>query len=168
MSLPTGTRLGPYEIVEPIGSGGMGDVYRARDTRLDRDVAIKVLPERVARDAEARMRFEREAKAVAALTHPNILAIHDYGSEDGAAFSVTELLEGETLRKRINNGAIPWRRAAEIGAAIADGLAAAHAKGIIHRDLKPENIFLTTDGRVKILDFGIAQLVRSEPPPSDD
>ncbi len=168
MSIPTGTRLGPYEIVEPIGSGGMGDVYRARDTRLDRDVAIKVLPERVGRDPEARMRFEREAKAVAALTHPNILAIHDYGSEGGAAYSVTELLEGETLRKRINNGAIPWRRAAEIGGAIADGLAAAHAKGIIHRDLKPENIFLTTDGRVKILDFGIAQLVRSEPPPPDD
>jgi serine/threonine protein kinase len=168
MSLPPGTRLGPYEIVEAIGSGGMGDVYRARDTRLDRDVAIKVLPERVARDAEARMRFEREAKAVAALTHPNILAIHDYGSEDGAAFSVTELLEGETLRRRINSGPIPWRKAAEIGAAIADGLAAAHAKGIIHRDLKPENIFLTTDGRVKILDFGIAQLVRAEPPPSDD
>ena len=168
MSLAPGTRLGPYEIVEAIGSGGMGDVYRARDTRLERDVAVKVLPERVARDAEARMRFEREAKAVAALTHPNILAIHDYGSEGGAAFSVTELLEGETLRKRINGGPLPWRKAAEIGAAIADGLAAAHAKGIIHRDLKPENIFLTTDGRVKILDFGIAQLVRSEPPPSED
>ena len=168
MSLPPGTRLGPYEIVDPIGSGGMGDVYRARDTRLDRDVAVKVLPERVARDAEARMRFEREAKAVAALTHPNILAIHDYGSEGGSAFSVTELLEGETLRRRINAGPIPWRKAAEIGAAIADGLAAAHAKGIIHRDLKPENIFLTTDGRVKILDFGIAQLVRSDPPPAED
>jgi TolB-like protein/Flp pilus assembly protein TadD len=168
MSLPPGTRLGPYEIVEAIGSGGMGDVYRARDTRLDRDVAVKVLPERVARDAEARMRFEREAKAVAALTHSNILAIHDYGSESGAAFHVTELLEGETLRKRINAGALPWRKASEIGAAIADGLAAAHAKGIIHRDLKPENIFLTTDGRVKILDFGIAQLVRAEPPPSEE
>ncbi|HVG23454.1 MAG TPA: serine/threonine-protein kinase, partial [Thermoanaerobaculia bacterium] len=168
MSLSPGTRLGPYEIVEPIGSGGMGDVYRARDTRLERDVAVKVLPERVARDAEARMRFEREAKAVAALTHPNILAIHDYGSEGGSAFSVTELLEGETLRRRINAGAMPWRKAAEIGAAIADGLAAAHAKGIIHRDLKPENIFLTTDGRVKILDFGIAQLVRADPPPPSD
>ena len=168
MSLPPGTRLGPYEIAEPIGSGGMGDVYRARDTRLDRDVAVKVLPERVARDVEARMRFEREAKAVAALTHPNILAIHDVGSEGGAAYSVTELLEGETLRRRINAGPIAWRKAAEIGAAIADGLAAAHAKGIIHRDLKPENIFLTSDGRVKILDFGIAQLVRSEPPPSED
>ena len=168
MSLARGSRLGPYEIVEPIGSGGMGDVYRARDTRLDRDVAVKVLPERVARDVEARMRFEREAKAVAALTHSNILAIHDYGSEGGSAYSVTELLEGETLRRRINGGPIPWRKAAEIGAAIADGLAAAHAKGIIHRDLKPENVFVTTDGRVKILDFGIAQLVRPEAPPADD
>ncbi|HEX8410229.1 MAG TPA: protein kinase [Thermoanaerobaculia bacterium] len=168
MSLPSGTRLGPYEIVQAIGSGGMGDVYRARDTRLDRDVAVKVLPDRFARDPEARMRFEREAKAVAALTHPNILAIHDYGSEEGAAYSVTELLEGETLRRRIVEGPIPWRKAAEIGAAIADGLAAAHAKGIIHRDLKPENIFLTTDGRVKILDFGIAQLVRPEQQQSED
>jgi eukaryotic-like serine/threonine-protein kinase len=168
MSLPTGTRLGPYEIVQPIGSGGMGDVYRARDTRLDRDVAVKVLPDRVARDAEARMRFEREAKAVAALTHPNILAIHDYGSEGDAAYSVTELLEGQTLRKRINEGALPWRKAAEIGAAIADGLAAAHAKGIVHRDLKPDNIFLTTDGRVKILDFGIAQLIAQQPSADDD
>lgn len=140
----------------------MGDVYRARDTRLDRDVAVKVLPERVARDAEARMRFEREAKAVAALTHPNILAIHDYGAEEGAAYHVTELLEGQTLRHRINEGPVPWRKAAEIGAAIAEGLAAAHAKGIIHRDLKPENIFLTNEGRVKILDFGIALLVREE------
>ena len=167
MSLPQGTRLGPYEIVHQIGSGGMGDVYRARDTRLDRDVAIKVLPERFARDVEARMRFEREAKAVAALSHPNILAIHDVGSEDGAAYSVTELLEGETLRRRINEGPIPWRKAAEIGAALADGLAAAHAKGIIHRDLKPENVFLTADGRVKLLDFGIAQLVRQERQASD-
>ena len=164
MSLPPGTRLGPYEIVHPIGSGGMGDVYRARDSRLDRDVAVKVLPERFARDAEARMRFEREAKAVAALTHPNILAIHDYGSTGDAAYSVTELLEGQTLRHRIIEGPIPWRKVVEIGAALADGLAAAHAKGIIHRDLKPENIFLTTDGRVKILDFGIAQLVRQEEP----
>ena len=167
MSLPPGTRLGPYEIVEPIGSGGMGDVYRARDTRLDRDVAVKVLPDRIAKDSEARMRFEREAKAVAALTHPNILAIHDYGSAGDSAYSVTELLEGETLRKRINGGPLPWRKAADIGAEIADGLAAAHAKGIVHRDLKPENIYLTTDGRVKILDFGIAQLVRPEAPPDE-
>lgn len=164
MSLPAGTRLGPYEIVSPIGSGGMGDVYRARDTRLDRDVAVKVLPERFVRDVDARTRFEREAKAVAALTHPNILAIHDYGSTENAAYSVTELLEGQTLRQRLLDGPMPWRKAVEIGAAIADGLAAAHDKGIIHRDLKPENLFLTNDGRVKILDFGIAQLKRQEPP----
>jgi eukaryotic-like serine/threonine-protein kinase len=168
MSLPPGTRLGPYEIVQPIGSGGMGDVYRARDTRLDRDVAVKVLPERFARDGEARMRFEREAKAVAALTHPNILAIHDYGSTAEAAYSVTELLEGQTLRQRIIEGPVPWRKVVEIGAALADGLAAAHAKAIIHRDLKPENIFLTGDGRVKILDFGIAQLVRQEQPAQEE
>src|SRR5215212_159111 len=163
MALASGTRLGPYEIVHPIGSGGMGDVYRAHDDRLERDVAVKVLPERFVRDSEARMRFEREAKAVAALTHPNILAIHDYGSHENAAYSVTELLEGQTLRQRILQGAIPWRRAMEMAAEIADGLAAAHAKGIIHRDLKPENIFLTNDGRVKILDFGLAQLKRQEP-----
>ena len=168
MSLPPGTKLGPYEVLQPIGSGGMGDVYRARDSRLDRDVAVKVLPERFARDPEARMRFDREAKAVAALTHPNILSIHDYGSTADAAYSVTELLEGQTLRQRIVEGPVPWRKVVEIGAALADGLAAAHAKGIIHRDLKPENIFLTTDGRVKILDFGIAQLVRQETPPAQD
>ena len=163
MSLPSGTRLGPYEIVTAIGSGGMGDVYRARDTRLDRDVAVKVLPERFVRDADARARFEQEAKAVAALTHPNILAIHDYGSTADAAYSVTELLEGQTLRQRLHEGPLPWRKAVEIGAAMADGLAAAHAKGIVHRDLKPENIFITHDGRVKILDFGLAQLKRLEP-----
>jgi eukaryotic-like serine/threonine-protein kinase len=162
MPLPPGTNLGPYEIIQPIGSGGMGDVYRARDTRLDRDVAVKVLPERFLRDAEARMRFDREAKAVAALSHPNILSIHDYGSTETFAYSVTELLEGQTLRKRLNEGPLSWRKVVEIGAALADGLAAAHAKGIIHRDVKPENIFLTDDGRVKILDFGIAQLVRQE------
>ncbi|MDP9191980.1 MAG: tetratricopeptide repeat-containing serine/threonine-protein kinase [Acidobacteriota bacterium] len=162
MSLTPGTKLGPYEIIQPIGSGGMGDVYRARDTRLDRDVAVKVLPERFLRDAEARMRFDREAKAVAALSHPNILSIHDYGSTETLAYSVTEMLEGQTLRRRLNEGPLSWRKVVEIGAALADGLAAAHAKGIIHRDLKPENIFLTDDGRVKILDFGIAQLVRQE------
>ena len=162
MSLASGTRLGPYEIVSPIASGGMGDVYRARDVRLEREVAVKVLPERYLRDAEARMRFEREAKAVAALSHPNILAIHDYGSHENAAYSVTELLEGQTLRRRLIEGTLPWRKAVDIAAEVADGLAAAHAKGIIHRDLKPENIFLTADGRVKILDFGLVQLIRPE------
>ncbi|HEX8153075.1 MAG TPA: protein kinase [Thermoanaerobaculia bacterium] len=159
---PTGTRLGPYELIAPIGSGGMGDVYRARDTRLERDVAVKVLPDRFVRDADARARFEREAKAVAALTHANILAIHDYGSSDDVAYSVTELLEGQTLRQRLLEGPLSWRKAVDVGAALAEGLAAAHAKGIIHRDLKPENIFLTSDGRVKILDFGIAQLVHPQ------
>ena len=168
MSLSPGTRLGPYEIVHAIGSGGMGDVYRARDVRLERDVAIKVLPERLVRDAEARMRFEREAKAVAALSHPNILAIHDVGTSEDTTFSVTELLEGQTLRQRLLEGPVPWRKTIEIGAAIADGLAAAHAKGIIHRDLKPENIFLTSDGRVKILDFGIAELVQPAGTPDID
>lgn len=162
MSIAPGTSLGPYEILAPIGSGGMGDVYRARDSRLDREVAIKVLPDRYFRDVEARQRFDREAKAVAALSHPNILSIHDYGTTDSIAYSVTELLEGRTLRQRLLEGPMSWRKVVEVGAALADGLAAAHAKGIIHRDLKPENIFLTEDGRVKILDFGIAQLVRQE------
>jgi eukaryotic-like serine/threonine-protein kinase len=162
MALSPGTELGPYEILAPIGSGGMGDVYRARDTRLEREVAIKVLPDRFFRDVEARMRFDREAKAVAALSHPNILSIHDYGTTDQLTYSVTELLEGQTLRQRLREGPMSWRKVVEVGTALADGLAAAHAKGIIHRDLKPENIFLTDDGRVKILDFGIAQLVRPE------
>jgi serine/threonine protein kinase len=151
------TRLGPYEILAPLGAGGMGEVYRARDTRLGRAVAVKVLPEPFANNADRQARFEREARAVAALSHPNILAIHDYGTEGGITYAVMELLEGETLRNRLAKGALPWREAVEISAAIADGLAAAHAKGIIHRDLKPENLFLTADGRVKILDFGLAR-----------
>jgi serine/threonine protein kinase/tetratricopeptide (TPR) repeat protein len=167
MALSPGTELGPYEILAPIGSGGMGDVYRARDKRLEREVAIKVLPDRFFRDVEARMRFDREAKAVAALSHPNILSIHDYGTTETLTYSVTELLEGQTLRQRLREGPMSWRKVVEVGTALADGLAAAHAKGIIHRDLKPENIFLTDDGRVKILDFGIAQLVRQEQPDED-
>src|SRR5207253_7434744 len=151
--LASGTQLGRYEIAAPLGTGGMGEVYRATDSRLDGQVAIKVLPPQFVRDEARLARFEREAKAVAALSHPNILAIHDYGTEHGQTFAVMELLEGETLRGRVAHGAIPWRRAVEIAVAIADGLAAAHAKGIIHRDLKPENVFLTSDGRVKILDF---------------
>jgi serine/threonine protein kinase/Flp pilus assembly protein TadD len=136
----------------------MGEVYRARDPRLSREVAIKVLPERLARDGQALARFMREAKAVAALSHPNILAIFDLGTEDGTVYAVAELLEGETLLARLARGPLPWRKAAEIGVAIAEGLAAAHSKNIVHRDLKPANLFLTSDGRVKILDFGVARV----------
>jgi tetratricopeptide (TPR) repeat protein/TolB-like protein len=160
--IAAGTQLGPYEIVCPLGAGGMGEVYRARDHRLGRDVALKVLPEAFAGSAERLARFEREARAVAALAHPNVLAIHDFGKERGTPYAVMELLEGETLRQRVARAALPWRKALAIAAAIAEGLAAAHAKGIVHRDLKPENVFLTTDGRVKILDFGLA---RTEPEP---
>ncbi|MGA7992153.1 MAG: protein kinase [Thermoanaerobaculia bacterium] len=157
---PSGARFGPYEVLGELGSGGMGTVYRARDTRLGREVAVKVLREQLASDASAVARFEREARAVAALSHPNILAIHDFGVEGDAFYAVTELLRGETLRSRLEREALSWRKATEIAISIADGLAAAHAQGIVHRDLKPENVFLTEDGRVKILDFGLA---RQEP-----
>ncbi len=156
--LVVSSRLGPYEIVAPLGAGGMGEVYRARDTRLGREVAVKVLPDLFANDRDRLARFEREARAVAALSHPNILSIHDYGTHDAITYAVMELLEGETLRGRLAQGPLPWREAVEVGAAIAEGLAAAHAKGIVHRDLKPENLFLTADGRVKILDFGLARV----------
>lgn len=156
-----GRTLGRYEVLGPLGAGSMGEVYRARDQRLDREVAIKVLPAAVAGDVDRLARFEREAKALARLSHPNILTIHDFGREDETSFVVTELLEGETLRAQIRRGALPWRRAVELAAAIADGLAAAHAHNITHRDLKPANLFLTSDGRVKILDFGLAK-VREE------
>ena len=159
MTLSAGSRLGPYEIVSPLGAGGMGEVYRARDTRLRREVAVKVLPEATARDPEALARFERETRAVAALSHPNILAIHDVGREGEISYAVLELLDGETLRERILRGPLPPRDAFEIAAAVAEGLGAAHARGIVHRDVKPENVFLTADGRVKVLDFGIAREV---------
>ncbi len=158
MTLAAGMKLGPYEIIAPLGAGGMGEVYRARDTRLGRDVAIKVLPERLASDRDAEARFERESKAVAALSHPNILAIHDVGATaEGIAYAVTELLEGSTLRDRLEGGALPFRKCVEYGVQIADGLAAAHERGIVHRDLKPENVFVSPEGRVKILDFGLAK-----------
>jgi serine/threonine-protein kinase len=154
-----GSRLGPYEIIASIGAGGMGEVYRARDTRLGRDVAIKVLPAEFASDPERLRRFEQEARAVAALDHPNILALYDVGTHEGAPYIVTQLLEGESLRERLQAGSLTPRKAIEVGAEIAQGLAAAHDKGIIHRDLKPWNVFITKDGHVKILDFGLAKLV---------
>ena len=157
MSLQAGATLGSYEIVDSIGAGGMGEVYRARDTKLGRDVAVKVLPESFAKDADRLARFEREARAVAALSHPNILAIYDFGREDGHVFAVCELLEGETLRERHVQGALPARKAIDYGVQVVRGLAAAHEKGIAHRDLKPDNLFITHDGRVKILDFGLAK-----------
>ena len=157
MTLAAGAKLGPYEIVSPVGAGGMGEVYRARDTRLDRLVAIKVLPEAFMADADRRARFEREAQAVAALSHPNILAIHDTGIHAGQTFVVTELLEGETLRDRLRSGGVPVRKAIDCALQIARALGAAHAKGIVHRDLKPENVFLLADGQVKLIDFGLAR-----------
>jgi len=152
-----GRTLGHYRILSFIGAGGMGEVYRALDPRLGREVAVKVLPEHLAQNPEALARFEREAKVVATLSHPNILAIHDVGEEQGIRYAVMEFLEGETLRDLLNKSQLGWRDAVTIGAAIADGLAAAHAKEIVHRDLKPENIFRTSDGRIKVLDFGLAR-----------
>jgi eukaryotic-like serine/threonine-protein kinase len=156
--LGSGTKLGPYQIVAPIGAGGMGEVYRARDSRLNRDVAIKVLPSAFSKDQERLHRFEQEALAAAALNHPNVLAVYDVGTENGAPYIVSELLDGETLRNRLQAGPLPVRKAVDYTAQIARGLAAAHSKGILHRDLKPENVFLTRDGQVKILDFGLAKL----------
>jgi len=153
-----GTTLGHYRIVEQIGAGGMGVVYRAHDERLDREVAIKVIHEAVAQDADRLARFEREAKAVAKLDHPNILAIYDFGTDQGVTYAVTELLDGQNLRHSLPTSGMSWQKVVEMGAAIADGLAAAHGKAIVHRDLKPENVFVTADGRVKILDFGLAQV----------
>ena len=156
MTVAAGQRLGPYEILSPIGAGGMGEVYRARDARLGREVAVKVLPAHLSSAADALARFEREARVVAALSHPNILAIHDYGREGSVSYAVMELLQGETLRDRLVDSAVPPRKAVEYTQQIARGLAAAHDRGIVHRDLKPENVFLTKDGIVKILDFGLA------------
>src|SRR5512140_43290 len=157
MTISVGTRLGPYEILSPLGAGGMGEVYRARDKKLDRNVAIKVLPESVAADPETLARFEREAKAVAALSHPNILSIFDFGTQDGVSYAVMELLEGETLRGKLDAGRVSQKQAVNYALQVAKGLSAAHEKGIVHRDLKPENLFVTEDGHLKILDFGLAK-----------
>ncbi|HEY7369899.1 MAG TPA: protein kinase [Thermoanaerobaculia bacterium] len=157
MTLTAGTKLGPYEVLAPLGAGGMGEVYRAKDTRLGREVAVKVLPETMSRDAETVRRFEQEARAIAALSHPNIVTLFDFGRDEDRLYAVSELLEGETLRTRLSHSAPGWPKAVEIATAVADGLAAAHSRGIVHRDLKPENIFLTSDGRVKVLDFGLAR-----------
>ena len=157
MPLTPGSQLGPYTIVATLGRGGMGEVYRASDPRLGRDVAIKILPERLLQNPESLKRFEREARALAALNHPNIVTIHDVGTENDITFVVMELLEGETLRGLLSRSRLAWRKALDIGIPVADGLSAAHLKGVIHRDLKPENIFLTADDRVKILDFGVAR-----------
>src|SRR5580700_8076132 len=162
MPLASGTKLGPYEIQSPLGAGGMGEVYRARDARLNRDVAIKILPASFSADPERLQRFAQESRAAAALNHPNILSIFDIGEDHGAPYVVSELLEGETLRDRLRESALPSRKAIDYAQQIASGLAAAHDKGIVHRDLKPENIFVTHDGRVKILDFGLAKLSRPD------
>src|SRR5215216_7581399 len=153
-----GTSLNQYKITASIGAGGMGEVFRARDTRLNRDLAVKVLPKDFVADADRLRRFEQEAKTLAALNHPNVLTIHDAGVHEGAPYLVSELLEGKTLREEMNGAALPMRKATEYAQQIAHGLAAAHGKGVVHRDLKPENIFVTKDGRVKILDFGLAKL----------
>jgi len=173
MALTPGTKLGPYEVVASLGAGGMGEVYRARDTRLGRDVALKILPETFAHEGDRLRRFEQEARAVAALNHPNILAVFDIGTQGegqgkGSPFLVSELLEGETLRAVLDRGPVPQRKTIEYGVQIAHGLAAAHEKGIVHRDLKPENIFITKDGRIKILDFGLAKLAQKTGPEQDE
>ncbi len=160
MGLSAGTRLGPYEIVAPLGAGGMGEVYRARDTRLGRDVAIKVVRQQLASDPERLSRFEKEARAAAQLDHPNILVVHDVGTHEGSPFIVSELLQGESLREKLG-APLPPKKAVDYAIQIAHGLAAAHEKGIVHRDIKPENVFVTKDGHVKILDFGVAKLLPS-------
>ena len=167
MTLVPGAILGQYEILSPLGAGGMGEVYRARDTRLDREVAIKVLPEFLTSDPDRLLRFEHEARAAAALNHPNILAVYQMATHESVPYMVSELLEGESLRDRLDRGPLPLRKAIDYGVQIAHGLAAAHEKSIIHRDLKPENLFISKDGRVKILDFGLAKIVQPQEAASD-
>ncbi len=167
MTLAAGTRLDTFEIVAPLGAGGMGEVYRARDVTLKREVAIKVLPDSWSRDPERLRRFEQEAQATAALNHPNIVSIFHVGQYDGSPYIVTELLQGETLRERLRKGSMRLREVLDLGVGLARGLAAAHDAGIVHRDLKPENIWITKDGRIKILDFGLAKLDPAKAASSD-
>lgn len=167
MALAAGTKLGPYEILGLLGAGGMGEVYRAKDTRLGREVALKILPESLAAEGDRLRRFEQEARAVAALNHPNLLAVFDIGQDNHTPFLVSELLEGESLRAIVDRGALPQRKTIEYGVQIAHGLAAAHEKHIVHRDLKPENVFVTRDGRVKILDFGLAKFAQKGVDPDE-
>src|SRR6202166_1570305 len=158
MALAAGTKLGSYEVVAPIGAGGMGEVYQAHDTKLGRDVAIKVLPEAFAHDPERLSRFQREAKMLAALNHPNIATIHGLEQSSGTSYLVMELVSGETLQERIRrDGPVPIEEALSIGKEIAEALEAAHEKGIVHRDLKPANVKVTLEGKVKVLDFGLAK-----------
>src|SRR2546428_4927194 len=159
MTIPSGTKLGRYEIRSQVGAGSMGEVYRARDEKLNRDVAIKVLPAMFSQDADRLRRFEQEAQAAGTLNHPNILAVYDLGTHDDAPYVVSELLEGETLRERLDTGPIAQRNAIDYAIQVAHGLTAAHEKKIVHRDLKPENLFITKNDRAKILDFGLAKLV---------
>src|SRR5918992_3457603 len=168
MALSIGDRLGRFAILGSLGAGGMGEVYRARDDQLKRDVAIKVLPAAFSDDAERRRRFEHEARAAGGLNHPNILAVYDVGVERGASYIVTELLDGETLRERMAGRPLPPRKVVDYARQIANGLAAAHDRGVVHRDIKPGNLFVTTDGRIKILDFGLAKLIGPDSSPNTE
>src|SRR5262250_1515974 len=161
MTFSAGSKLGPYEVLSPLGAGGMGEVFRARDTRLSREVAIKVLPAEQASDESRLKRFEKEARSASALNHPNIVTIYDIGSEGGVSYIAMERVEGATLRELLVGGALPMRRLFQIAPQIAEGLSKAHEAGIVHRDLKPENVMVTKDGLVKILDFGLAKLTSS-------
>ena len=167
MPLTTGQQLGPYEILAPIGAGGMGEVYKARDTRLERTVAVKVLPGHIAQREEVRARFEREARAVASLNHPHICTLHDIGRQGDVSYMVMELIEGNTLAHRIAKGALPLDQALKYAAQIADALDRAHRAGVTHRDIKPQNIMLTRDG-VKVLDFGLAKSAAAKPGPTEE
>ena len=164
MALTPGTKLGPYEIVAPLGAGGMGEVYRARDTRLDREVAVKILPAHLSLNLEARQRFEREARAISSLSHPNICHLYDVGSQDGIDYLVMEYLEGETLASRLARGALPTEQVLRVATEIADALEKAHRQGFVHRDLKPGNIMLTKGG-AKLMDFGLAKPAKPARPP---